>query len=1139
MPDASSRSLATILGIVLLFVLSACGGPRDPTRGIATLRIVPGAVLLTEEGAVREVRVRAYDARGNERPLDDVALDWEGTDETTVELTVPPDDPTRVRLEALASPGSSVVTVRIAGHPDLVAEPAPVTVAALTEGTRAVPDARIVFPFPHVPPGATPSTYVPPHVELGGSEATLGAFSESEVGALFEETPDGGLRTGAVLVDDGSAPPRPGDRLVSAGGAGLMGEVTSVETRDGYALVQLDPVSLQDVYERLVFRYDGPDLADRGLSPSPPASAADEGTLAGAATRCKPEGNLTGVHVRTPLPTLTFELDPDVAIDTATDAYRVALTFTADLTMAPGFDLQPGLVGKLVCELGDPYAATWALPGPLAAIMGVSTKLQPTFEASADFSIGPRLDGDATLGAGFGFTVGFDTSLEGDSSSLNSAEGSLRGDLSGAAEWSLRDDLRGQLAGKLTAVGKGGVQFGGIAATKAAEWSAWIPVLGGYAQAAADALNLDLIELEIGPVLSVVWESSKRVLNQDGSNGTVALDAIGTLNLQSEALNAVLEKFEHGPLKFNLVDIKFPLGTLFRVFDDDEIEARTESFAGKVQDAPIPARVGETAEFRARVQYKGASLLFGEDRPLTDGELWLGESAYLGPPSSVDAAAQELLFEVPITEEVCDAGLSFLAINDKGGIDFPGYAGFVELACDEGATHTVQVEPPTSGRVVSEPAGIDCGGDATDCSRSWPAGTTVALTAIPDDGYRLESWTGACSGGEDCVLTLDRDVTVGAVFAPDDGGDVIPLGVRVGPMTGLEGVTLVVAPDTEGSGLRTGSLAPAFADADASHVAAFAGADGYALVDLVSGATVGGDQELAGRGPFFGVAAASQDPPGADATAMIVAFGLNGWALDVYDPATDAWSARATPNDAADPVTYDAVPAGGGLVSDLVPFVQPGDGVRFLQWTPDGFGGGDYDPVDALELDALRYASTSGELVSAWLADDSTSPAPALVLVRDVDSRLYLEPRDGSPPTAMTDGLGLDARKLRCAGVGADAWLCGVTVFGDDGLAIVAWDGSSVPTLEDVAPVGDGPVGLDLRVLADGDVAFVTTGFGDGTVSESEVAPDGTVLATDTRAVPSGCVQPGHAAYVRDAVGLKLVVTCYGSGNYAVMDSVF
>jgi hypothetical protein len=41
-----------------------------------------------------------------------------------------------------------------------------------------------------------------------------------------------------------------------------------------------------------------------------------------------------------------------------------------------------------------------------------------------------------------------------------------------------------------------------------------------------------------------------------------------------------------------------------------------------------------------------------------------------------------------------------------------------------------------SSRVVSNPAGIDCG---ATCSMSVPSGTTVTLRALPDGG---SSWTG-------------------------------------------------------------------------------------------------------------------------------------------------------------------------------------------------------------------------------------------------------------------------------------------------------------------------------------------------------------------------------------------------------------
>jgi List-Bact-rpt repeat protein len=67
-----------------------------------------------------------------------------------------------------------------------------------------------------------------------------------------------------------------------------------------------------------------------------------------------------------------------------------------------------------------------------------------------------------------------------------------------------------------------------------------------------------------------------------------------------------------------------------------------------------------------------------------------------------------------------------------------------------------------SGRVMSNPPGIDCG---TDCSEAYDSTTVVALTAIPDSGFVFVGWTGSCSGPGLCVVSMDTNRVVSAVYA--------------------------------------------------------------------------------------------------------------------------------------------------------------------------------------------------------------------------------------------------------------------------------------------------------------------------------------------------------------------------------------
>jgi len=66
----------------------------------------------------------------------------------------------------------------------------------------------------------------------------------------------------------------------------------------------------------------------------------------------------------------------------------------------------------------------------------------------------------------------------------------------------------------------------------------------------------------------------------------------------------------------------------------------------------------------------------------------------------------------------------------------------------------------TSNGVGSQP-GIDCG---ASCSAGFDAGTVVTLWAIPLGTSIFEGWTGACSGGDTCAVTMDQARNVTAVF---------------------------------------------------------------------------------------------------------------------------------------------------------------------------------------------------------------------------------------------------------------------------------------------------------------------------------------------------------------------------------------
>lgn len=66
------------------------------------------------------------------------------------------------------------------------------------------------------------------------------------------------------------------------------------------------------------------------------------------------------------------------------------------------------------------------------------------------------------------------------------------------------------------------------------------------------------------------------------------------------------------------------------------------------------------------------------------------------------------------------------------------------------------------GSVSSNPAGISCG---ADCTESYPANTSVTLTATANTGSTFAGWTGeGCSGTGTCVVTMSQARNVTAAF---------------------------------------------------------------------------------------------------------------------------------------------------------------------------------------------------------------------------------------------------------------------------------------------------------------------------------------------------------------------------------------
>lgn len=70
-----------------------------------------------------------------------------------------------------------------------------------------------------------------------------------------------------------------------------------------------------------------------------------------------------------------------------------------------------------------------------------------------------------------------------------------------------------------------------------------------------------------------------------------------------------------------------------------------------------------------------------------------------------------------------------------------------------------------TGRVVSQPAGIDCPGQ---CTMNVSKGTSVSLVATAAEGWKLDAWSGACSGTSTCSVVVASDTSVTSALSRID-----------------------------------------------------------------------------------------------------------------------------------------------------------------------------------------------------------------------------------------------------------------------------------------------------------------------------------------------------------------------------------
>jgi len=157
--------------------------------------------------------------------------------------------------------------------------------------------------------------------------------------------------------------------------------------------------------------------------------------------------------------------------------------------------------------------------------------------------------------------------------------------------------------------------------------------------------------------------------------------------------------------------------------------------------------------------------------PLTVSRLGTGSGTVVSAPAGIDCGPDcselyPLGTEVWLTAQAA-AGSQFSGWSGEGCSGTGGCRVVMGQARSVTATFSRPSWPLTvyrfgtgTGRVVSQPAGIDCGGA---CSGIFSEGTVITLDARPDAGSAFAGWTGDCPNGQ---VTISAARTCGAAFIP-------------------------------------------------------------------------------------------------------------------------------------------------------------------------------------------------------------------------------------------------------------------------------------------------------------------------------------------------------------------------------------
>ena len=280
-------------------------------------------------------------------------------------------------------------------------------------------------------------------------------------------------------------------------------------------------------------------------------------------------------------------------------------------------------------------------------------------------------------------------------------------------------------------------------------------------------------------------------------------------------------------------------------------------------------------------------------------------------------------------------------------------------------------------------------------------------------------------------------------------------------------------------------------------VAAVAGAEGAALVDLEDGAE---DDVVAMSDPQYLVQCLWSP---ADNAAALVGVGPEGCTVVPYDTATSTWGSPMRLFDGEN--CTDVVPVGDdrGVVAEVLVVNHASN--YYVRIARDA--GGSYGVVPGSQVNGSGIQGATGALVSVC-QPDASGPVLACTLGGDVWQM------SGSTGTRVS-ATGDQPRRLRACGAYAAVSSFGPgTGLGFGGVNFCERGAQGAWAFAFGYSWSEGPLGLDCTPRPDGNVLFVTPNFNTAEYRLNEIDAAGNVVRDDVVDAPLGCTSPGHAACI-------------------------